>query len=336
MRLNWASHSYDIHEGYGRYALHSVRALAQQGVSVQPMPLSILDAPGWLQRLAGLDAGTLTIQCGTPDTFRPMPGRVWGLTMYEDQTRIAPGWADDINQTCERLLVPCEQNATLFRENGVRVPIHVVHGGTAPDEFPLLPYVPRESYTFLALGDRGARKGVEQVYSAFYQTFPADKFPDVRLTIKTRKRGLFGAAHVDFADRRVSVWSEDTATMADVFGLVDCFVFPSLGEGWGMPPREAVMSGIPTIVSRNTGLMVGIDHWATRVVERQHAQESSLAGGGTWLVPDVDEVGAHMMWCYEHRRDARDRAEQGAAWLRANQTWTHSAQALIQLVEAWR
>lgn len=335
MRLNWASHSFTQYEGYGRYALHTVKALMQQGVEVTPTLIDILEAPGWLQRLAGFDAGPLTIQCGTPDGFVSLPGRVWGLTMYEDQTQIPAGWASDINRACERLIVPCEQNADLFKANGVKVPIHVVHGGTSPEEFPLQPHMPREHYTFMALGDRGMRKGVEQVYSAFYKTFPAERFPDVRLVIKSRPKGMFAGTPLEFSDRRVTVWREDTANMVDVFAMVDCFVFPSLGEGWGMPPREAVMSGTPTIVSRNTGLMVGIEHWATRIVEKQHTQESRLAAGGTWLVPDVDEVGAHMLWCYENRRQARELAEQGSAWLRQNQTWTHSAQALITLIERY-
>jgi glycosyltransferase involved in cell wall biosynthesis len=297
------------------------------------MLIDMLRTPGWVRRLAGVDAERVTIQCGTADTFAPMAGRVWGLTMYETQAGIPDKWAAHINQVCERLIVPCEQNAALFKAHRVRVPIHVIHGGTAPDEFPLLPYRTRDAYTFLALGDRGARKGVEQVYSAFYRAFPAAQYPDVRLVIKTREGGLFGSAAVQFNDRRVTVWREDTQTMADVFAQVDCFVFPSFGEGWGMPPREAVMSGLPTIVSRNTGLMVGIDQWATRIVEAQTVQQSNMARGSTWLVPDVDEVAAHMAWCYENRREARDHAERGAAWLRENQTWTHSAQALIKLMQ---
>jgi hypothetical protein len=138
--------------------------------------------------------------------------------------------------------------------------------------------------------------------------------------------------------RKVAIWAEDVESMADVYAHADCFVFPSRGEGWGMPPREAACMGVPTIVTRWSGLEVGIDHWATRTLDtftKSKAPTQKDALKGQWVTADVDELVEHMRWCYEHRDEAWNKAAEGAAWLRENQSWELSAKALIDLMERY-
>jgi hypothetical protein len=91
----------------------------------------------------------------------------------------------------DRVIVPCEHNAQVFRDGGVACPISVIPGGTDPDEFPLITGLrPERPYTFLTIADRGNRKGWEEVYAAFFQAFRHDVGPDkVRLIIKCRPDG---------------------------------------------------------------------------------------------------------------------------------------------------
>src|SRR5690606_16017389 len=105
-----------------------------------------------------------------------------------------------------------------------------------------------------------------------------------------------------FADGRITHWAEDCADAIDLFSQADCLVFPSKGEGWGLPPREAVALGIPAIVPRHTGLEAGIECWAT-VILSKFEMETSIAG--TWQACDWQEVADAMTWCYEHQEEAR-------------------------------
>ncbi|MCP4589464.1 MAG: glycosyltransferase family 4 protein, partial [bacterium] len=283
--INWMNKDFMPEEGYGRYGLHMIRALLKLGVEVTPLTTEKLSWPGWMQRTAGLDFSRLTILLMSVSEMKAVAGRVWGYSMYEDSS-IPEGWAETVNASCERLLVPCQQNAEVFESRGVRVPIHVVHGGTSAEEFPLLPPIKRERpYTFLALADRGPRKGVETAWSAFFTAF-ADE-AGVRLIVKTRANGLQGFGPLNFPDRRISFWREDVDSMADVYAQADCFVYPAYGDGWGMPPREAAMMGLPALVTRWSGLEVGIDHWAI-ALEKFHLQRSMMnTPDGEWAVPEV-------------------------------------------------
>jgi glycosyltransferase involved in cell wall biosynthesis len=326
MRMNWIAHALIREDGYGRYAMSIVRALSRMGVEVTPYLTSMLEIPGWMQRMAGLDFSKLSLLCGPPNEMKSVPGKAWLLTMTEC-SKIEWEWADRINVICERLIVPCEHNAEVFKSGGVGVPITVIHGGTDPVEFPILPWVNHDRpYTFVCMGDRGARKGIETCWSAFYKAFPDN--PDVRLVIKSRANWMPG---LTFTDKRVSRWSEDLDTMADVYAAGDCFLFPSMGEGWGMPPREAAMMGLPVIATRWSGLEAGIDHWAIPI-EKFELVECPLVEGSVWAKADLDETVAHMRWCYENRTAAREKGLAAAKWLRENQTWDHSAAKLYDLM----
>lgn len=330
MRINWGSHAFIKEDGYGRYAMHLIRNLGYLGYNVTPFRLDWLDdMPGWMLRQTGLQFDRLTIQSGPADQFVPLPGPSWGLSMTED-SRIPAGWSERINNACDLLIVPCEHNRDAFARCGVRIPIHVIPGGTEPAEFPLMPEVERETFTFLCLGDRGSRKGLEVAYMAFFRAFKDN--PDVRLVIKARPSHFLNSLKQAFStEPRISFWLEDVDTMADVYAAADCFLFPSYGEGWGMPPREAAMMGLPVIASRHSGLLAGIDQWAIPL-EQFSSKPSQLPQKGMWDVPNVEEVAEKMIWVNQNRAAARAKGQAAAQWLRENQTWQHCAKLIDLLI----
>lgn len=336
MQFNWLALQFDNRDGYGRLALTTLRELLNKGVNVRPFPISVAQMPVSFQQQIDL-SGTLTIQCAPADKFQQMPGtRVWGYTMCEG-TRCPDGWAEQINAVCERLIVPCEQNAQAFRDSGVCIPIHVVHGGADEQEFyPVSPTAKRQPFTFLALADRGRRKGWITALDAFGRAFPDNQ--NVRLILKTRKGGL-SYAHLTFTDARISLWEEDLPSMREAFAQADCFVFPSYAEGWGMPPREAALTEIPVIATAWSGLEVGIEHWAIPLRKFTFAPADAPLGyqmtGAEWVVPDVEELAEKMQYVVSCYPEAKQAASSAAHWIRNNQTWAHSACEITRLVEEY-
>jgi len=339
VKLNLAAYSFDRYDGYGRYGRYLTRWLTYLGTQVRPVLLQEVHMlPGWMQRLAGLEWDHLTLSCMPPYMFPGVPGRQWGITMTEG-TKLPSGWAEACNERCERIIVPCEHNAEAFEKSGVEIPIHVIPGGTCPVEFPLLQRTPSDTYTFLALADRGARKGWVEVWQAFFAAFQG--VHDVRLVIKTRPHTndliemIAGASN---RDPRISFWMDNAESMADVYAQVDAFAIPSKSEGWGMPHRECAMMGVPTIVTRYSGLDDGhTDDWATIVLDE--FEVIKIPSGyaehidGKWAQVSVPALSEAMRWCYDHPVQAKEKAMGGAAWLRANQAWDHAARMLYELIE---
>ncbi len=327
MRINWLNYLFLPIDGYGRFGLSMVRALVRAGVDVYPACVDALEHPGWLQRLQGLDLSKLTVALMPPNHLLPVAGRQWNYAMYE-ALALPDGWGEHVNKKAERLIVPSPFLIDVFRKARVSVPIHVAPGGIDPEECPVLPCrcSSDRPYTFMALGDRGSRKGMDTVWSAFFAAF--GDYRDVRLIVKCRPGSL---PYLDLtrSDPRVSLWREDVTNIADIYAQADCYVFPTKGEGFGLPPREAAACGLPVICTEWGGT-ADCESWAIPV-KTFTLRPSQLIGGGDWARPDVDEVAAHMTWCYEHQDDARAKGQAAAAWLRANQTWAHSASKLIEL-----
>lgn len=328
MRINWVSAGYDKSNGYARYSMATIQALARTGVEVMPCMLDQLEMPDWMRMMAGLDLSLPTLCCMQPQQVPEVDGRLWCVTMYEAET-IPPEWPELLNERCERVIVPCEHNARVFRECGVTIPVHVVHGGTDPDEFPVVTRQRNGNpYVFMCLGDRGSRKGQDLVWRAFWNAFGASD--DVRLIMKLLPDSM-KELDESGSDWRIRFWRDKVESMASVYPAADCFVFPSRGEGWGMPPREAAMMGVPTIATRYAGLEVGIDYWALPI-NKITMEPSILLRGGMWASADVDELTAKMRWCYEHRGDAQQAGQRAAQWLRDHQTWDHSADEIVGLL----
>lgn len=332
VKLNFLAYTFDNRDGYGRHARLLMRGLYRRGVDVTPLSSDMLDWDSWMLRLTSVDFSRLTIGIMSASAFRGLPGRQWGISMFES-TKLPDDYKDAIVNHLERLIVPCEWNAEVFRANGIpaRIPIHVVGEGIDPHEFP---YVERRSghrpFTFLALGDRGMRKGDDLVWTAFFRAFDVKK-DDVRLVLKARAGNHLGM-DLTRNPKWLSLWREDVASMSDVYHAADCFVFPTRGEGWGLPAREAAATGMPVIATRFGGTAVDIDRWGIPI--EQYAMVPATIGG-EWAEPNLDELIEKMRWVYEHQDEALAVGRNASAWLHANQTWEHAADDLIALMEQW-
>lgn len=330
MRINWINYRFIEVDGYGRFGINFIKALHRSGVHVTPIEKSQYEWPSYLRQLAGIHTNRLTIALMPSYELLPSMGRVWNYTMYEG-TGLDKRWIPALNDYAERLIVPHQFLVEVFADHGAKVPIHVVPGGTDPQEFPVSltsPYETGRPYTFLALGDRGSRKGWDLVWQAFWNAFGDNR--DVRLLIKMRP-GFNRVLDLAGSDDRIIIWREDSASMNEVYDHADCFVFPSRGEGWGMPPREFAMTGKPVICTDWSGLSGDLDKWAIPIPITGLVR-SALDGGGLWAAPDVDAITEAMRWCYDNREAARQKGLAAAQWLRANQTWEHAAQKLISLI----
>lgn len=347
MKLNLMAQAYSPFTGFGRMAINVFRYLTRRGVDVAPVLPDQARWSGVLQRAAGVDFSRTTLAIIPHCQWPSVPGRLIGYTMWESTT-LPPekrdGWVDNINLYCERLLVPCQWNADIFKQAGVIVPIHVVPLGIDPAEFPIAPDHQRgHPYTFMALGDRGSRKGHDLVWRAFFEAFGDAE--DVRLVIKCRENDMMTPVEVGSGkkkwvntldlsnfDRRVSIWREDATNLADVYGVADCYAFPSRGEGWGFPPREAAAMGIRAIVSDYGGLTEGgAKNYAIPIPCTEASSPMSL--DGLWAQPDFEALVAAMRRVYEQRKETRQEAREAADWLRKNQTWDNAADVMMEVLE---
>lgn len=344
MNLNYIAY-YNRDDGYGRFNSYLVRALQLKGFSVKTATETHLYMPHWMQKQEGLDWNNLTVSSLPPNLVKPVPGRHWVLTMLEGS--VAPkAWVDKLNSSgAERILVPCRQNKEAFERSGVTIPIYILPGGTNHFEFypaHLHEEAPTRPYNFLTFADRGFRKGVQETYDAFYIAFggKTSGIKDVKLSFKYLP-GKGGALmnmvkKIPDVDQRFNFIDQSIVDMRSLYVNANCLVLPSRAEGWGMPHREAAMSGLPVITQKVGGLDDGhLEEWAL-VVEggklKPIPQESKMQLG-EWMIADKLNLAEKMWWCYENYQKAREFALGAREWLMKNQTWSHSAALFKQYLE---
>ncbi len=336
--LNLAVHKIYKFDGFGRLIRQLAHAMLVSGkFDVHVYPMEMLEWDGWLQNAAGIDHSRLTMFLCPPDWIKkPAPSRSLLYAMHES-SQLPATWAD-LTNTVERLIVPCQWVADVYKESGVTIPISVVQPGVDFNECALLPPVRKGTrpFTFLALGDRGIRKNWDGVYSAFFQAFRKDD--NVSLIIKSNlgngvPRQI--AAHQPYNSplNRVRVWHERVDNIRDIFAQADCLVYPAHGEGWGMFPREAAACGLPVIATNYSGMAVNCAQWAYPLNDWQLTPAPGDDLPGLWAFPSIEEIAERMRYVYDHQDEAREKGLQSAAWLRANQTWEQSTAALYEVFQ---
>jgi glycosyltransferase involved in cell wall biosynthesis len=124
----------------------------------------------------------------------------------------------------------------------------------------------------------------------------------------------------------------------------DCMVFPTRGEGFGLPALEAMATGLPTIVTGWGGPVdysdpddtLMLDHGMSEAVDMDLIYREYFATGedaGQWAEPSLEDLRAKMRWCYENRGPALLMGKRAAARIAREWTWEQKMRELVDLLE---
>lgn len=349
-----ASPDFDPYSGYGRMACELVAHLSQKDIHVNAIHLgkAVFDSQtpalqGLLKKPIRLALGGIVL--GYPTLYGEYgalvsQGTRVAHTMFES-TEYPLGWVQVLNE-CKAVTVPTPEQKKIAEKNGVRVPVHVTPLGIS-ETFKYVDrskrkYSEQNPFTFVCWGDRGMRKGWDVAVTAFVKAF--GKRMDTKLIVKSRAMSFpFGFPE----NPNIEVMQEDF----DEFGLqefyakADAMVFPSRGEGFGLPPREFAATGGPALVTdwwadnismwgypiRST--MVPAWQGETEAMGKWVEQEKFI-GLGKWAEPNE----AHLIQQMQYIRAARPEmlaymGRRSAANIRQLYSWKGFAE---KMYEVWQ
>ena len=251
-----------------------------------------------------------------------LEGRKVAITMFES-TVLPEGWATVLNQ-CDAVIVPARFLVEVFRNSGVTAPIHVVPLGVSAEfcHVAKRQRVDNRPLTFLCIGDRGDRKNALGAMQAFYRAFGDDM--RYRLIVKTR----FGKmSRMTFTNPNIEMLAVDmdNAQLAELYHQCDVMIFPSKGEGFGLPPREFSATGGVALATAWGGTADDIQHWGNPLAftyEPAWADTPKWAGQlGVWAKPSLD-VMVNVLRDVARRFDVyAERAVEQGKWVAENYRW---------------
>lgn len=116
--------------------------------------------------------------------------------------------------------------------------------------------IPEDAFVLLSVGELGARKNHQVVIDALGELKEKHELGDIYYIIAgtgvLRDKYQDSARHYGISDRLILLGSRDDVD--ELCAMADVFIHPSIREGLGIAPLEAMSSGLPLISSYVNGI----------------------------------------------------------------------------------
>ncbi len=279
-----------------------------------------------------------------------------------ETTRLDPKWFPNAN-LIDALILPSQQNRHAAIESGVEVPVYVVSYGADTGFFKnttdrsLFDDV-KDTFNFLSVFQWQHRKAPEVLLEAYLREFRETE--PVALIIKTHLGAEMKRSHqLGIIDRIQHVknavekqigrkggkifLTTDVFTdveMIKLYGLSDCFVLPTRGEGVGMPFMESMASGRPCIATGWGGQMDFLTSQNSYPVDYTLRQckaseqqaispyfSSVFTNDMEWAECKLEHLSKTMRHAYQNQNEVKQKGQQAYSDMLA-MTWEKSGEAL--------
>lgn len=251
-----------------------------------------------------------------------------GYTMVEN-TRIGEGWVEMCNKM-DAIFVPSNFLVSVFKEGGVIKPIKVVKQGINSEKFPYYSRPKKDKFIFGTIGFIDERKNWKDLVQAFTSEFQDEP---VELWIKNSNKYF---EHLSFSDSRIKVINTyyTFEQIQQLYKLFDCFVSPSHAEGSGLTPREAMGTGLPTILTNWSGQTEIADlGYPIDPISIDYPDIRGSEQPGFQARIDVKELMYWMRYVYEHQDEAKAKGKEASKEIHTNWNWDIAAVDLLKKVE---
>ena len=256
------------------------------------------------------------------------------ITAFEAD-RLPNDWPELCKQF-DVVIVPSQWCKEVFIKSGVIVPVEVMIQGAS--NFDVVnspaPYPPFRFLHYNAFSDF-QRKGWDLVVRAFIEMFGEDE--KVELILKGRlhdnekdisllpKKSNIKVLVSNFKRHEIDVLLQD----------IHCFVFPSRGEGLGLPPIEAMARGIPTITTKASGMLEYSDLAITIEPSGLVPAKYDLEVIANWVEPDIELLKKAMWHVYKNYQLYKDLAVSRAAQVKKRFSLEAQTERFLSIIQKY-
>jgi glycosyltransferase involved in cell wall biosynthesis len=141
--------------------------------------------------------------------------------------------------------------------------VHVVHQGIDHERFRPTPARPVQGTYLLFVGSEHPRKNLRALLAAFAELKREPRFAELKLVKvgapgnppgRFRARTLADAASLGIADDVIFTGRVADDELPGYYAGAACLILPSVHEGFGLPPIEAMACGCPVVASTSAAL----------------------------------------------------------------------------------
>lgn len=244
--------------------------------------------------------------------LKELPGKIKvGYWAWEESV-FPKMWVDEINENLHGIAVISSFVGEILRKNGVKIPIQPISIGI-DNAMIVKPKAKfnlgsNKSFKFLHVSSAKARKGIDILIESFCKEFTIDD--DVALIIKSfpgpdnKVNDLVANFKSDISPEIIHIFESELSDqqMVDLIHSCNCAVYPSRAEGFGLPAAEAMLHGLPLIVTGYSGFtdFSNSDNSYVLNYQIEDAIKSEFANpGAKWAEPNKKQLQDFMRLQYE-------------------------------------
>jgi len=256
--------------------------------------------------------------------------------------------ADLFNEIPDQVWVPSSHSKMALVNSGVKEEkVKIVPNGYFDDIFTVNEEITKENDIFVFLNVSNfkffLRKGIDVLLESYIKTFDIDD--KVKLLLQSQSSenivhineliGMFTKQYHHNPNIEIQVQPLSQYELSDVYRSCDCFVFPSRGESFGLPPLEA-MACKKAVIITNWGGMTDFcnpenSYLIDYDLEPVKTWQLQGWGGGLQANPKIDCLAELMLHVFRNSTEREEKAIK--AHLDAKDwTWTKAAYKAKELI----
>lgn len=258
-------------------------------------------------------------------------------TMWES-TKLNEGWVEACNEV-NMVLVPCQEDVKIFKDNGVKVPVKVLHHGVDQEFYFYREKKKSDVFTVGTIGSLVPRKDPELLITAFLDEF--ENTPDAVLYIKDTNEQTYiqekygNNEKIKFNGRKVSPYE-----LGEILASFDIAVFPSHGEGFGLGGLQAMGVGTTCICTDWGGFREYLNpeyNFALecKLVDIDRVGSNNTTYSGQWAQGSYEHLRKLLRYAYENREEIHEKGKKAAQWVKEYWTWQRCGQQLIDAIDEY-
>jgi GT2 family glycosyltransferase len=283
------------------------------------------------------DLPDVSLAC-LPHLAPARPARLRTAFAFSESARLGQAEVEAGNGY-DRLFVPDDHQADVFRQSGIRTPIEVVDPGVDIDYFhPGVPALRTADgrFVFLSIASALERDAPEMLVRAFRHAFTARDPVELLLYVEPGNdeaaiRDALAPLLTPLTGGRVRLLAGTAFPRYQrgmLFAAADAYASARRGGGWDLEARRAVAVGLPLIAPAHGSQREFVARWGHAV---SHTASATTAG---WIEVDIEAMASALRLAFEQRDERRAHARAEAMRFARQHSVDAGVELLIERLDA--